>query len=274
MWIVPVIFFMLFAAQARDKKDIVHKHQFSTNKFLRAGEKLVYDGSAPRLGILGRRIGKIYLDTKSDKLVSGKRCYRVDLRLELSEVLSSIYKYGALISSVLEYKKFRFLVYSKNDQKKDEGRFEKAIVDYVDKTIYYKRYRKGQKGATSEIKMDHDVLVDPLSLIYFFRALDFKGHSGQTFTFHIFNRGKILKVSIDYVRTQIEINKKKRTVIHIKPSKATRGALIRKRDVELYLDPETRIPLLIRILGIPIVGRLELELAESNSPALKLKREK
>ncbi len=51
---------------------------------------------------------------------------------------------------------------------------------------------------------------------------------------------------------------------------ATKGAIIRKRDMELFLEAKTKIPLIIKIMGIPVLGRLELELDGSNHPLLKL----
>jgi len=231
-----------------------------TAKFLKNGETLTYMGSAPRLSILGENIGSITITTKEDKLISKKKCFKINLVLKLSKAISGIYTYGALISSVLEYNNFRFLVYTKNDRKKDMSQFEKALVDYDEKNMQYMRYRQDQKITPITIPTPYKEMIDPLSLIYYLRTLDLSKVSGNTKKFTLFNRGRISPITLNYRRTTITLNKKKVPVIHIKPSKATKGSIIRKRDVELYLDPATKIPLLIKILGIPVIGSLELKL--------------
>lgn len=241
-----------------------------TTDFLTSNEKLVYKGSAPRLGLLGKGIGFISLNTVEDKLVSGEKCFKINLSLELSKSISGIYQYGAALSSVLDSRLFRSLIYYKNDQKGDESRFEKAVIDYDGHKIYYRKYGKGQTGSSVEIEDAHSVLLDPLSLIYYLRTLVWDKKVGQSEAFYLFNRGKVAKVVIDYQLVDQVISGQKVQVIHIKPSAATKGALISKRDVELFLDPQTKIPLMIKILGIPVVGKLELVLIESNHKSLQI----
>jgi len=240
-----------------------------TSEVLTDGERLVYQGSSSRFLIFGN-LGTIILTTTKDKLISKKDGFKIEMVLELNKSMTGLYSFGTKMSSTLDYSLFRSLAFNKIDLKNEDQRFEKAIFDYVDNEILYKRYRNLEKKEFESLKNTEKIIQDPLSLIYFLRTLCFDNNKGSSSEVILFSRGKTVKISMDYELLEMEILGKKRKVIHIKPSKVTQGTLISKRDIELYLDPETKIPLLIKILGVPIVGNLELFLSSSNHSKLKI----
>ena len=240
-----------------------------TSEVLTDGERLVYKGSSSRFIIFGN-LGTIILTTTKDKLISKKDGFKIEMVLELDKNMTGLYSFGTKMSSTLDYSLFRSLAFNKIDLKNKDQRFEKAIFDYDDNEILYKRYRNLEKKEFESQKNTEKIIQDPLSLIYFLRTLRFDDNKGSASGVTLFSRGKTTPISMDYESLEMEILGKKRKVIYIKPSKITQGTLISKRDIELYLDPDTKIPLLIKILGVPIVGNLELFLSSSNHSKLKI----
>ncbi|MBF0198610.1 MAG: DUF3108 domain-containing protein [Planctomycetes bacterium] len=243
----------------------------STSAYLIDGETLTYSGSAPNLLFIGANAGKVTL--KTSKIRSPGEYledWQIKLDLDLSGKIRWAYNYDASLSSIVDDKVFKFLKYNKKDGQPSRRREETYLASYEKKQVVSHYVHPDKTKSTKELAFTEESLTDPLSLLYYLRTLSYDKKEGVTPPFKIFNRGKITEVSLDYKYTTSRQRRSRKKVIHIKPSQATRGTIIRKRDVEIFLDPETKIPLRINILGIPVIGKLVLELKSSNHPKLKL----
>lgn len=229
------------------------------------GEKLVY--AAKWTGVPA---GEITLGTSK-----GKDDHWVfTMTAKTNSFWSMVYKVRDTVTSTVDLTPFRSHDYYKDAHQGSRHILEKVHIDYEKREVRRSKQKISANEKAHWIKVPleeyHDVVLDPLSMIYGIRNFSFLDPKElKESQFYVYASKGIYDLNFELIGemnydSQLFGNRK---VWHLKPSAEYEGSLVSKGTLELWVDCATGVPLKI-LFNIP-VGWATLELTESNRSDLR-----
>lgn len=221
---------------------------------LKPGEKLVYSVRWMKLPV-----GKAVLHVKDIIDVDGTPAYQITTYTKANRLIRLIYKVDDKVTSYVAVEGFRPLKFQKRLR---EGRRKKdELIDFdwerKEATYYEGKGEKQKKRRTIPIT---EGTQDTLSCIYFLRSLPLQ--IGKECTMRVATEKKCWDVVITPIKkTKINLrNAGKFDALLIEPTVDFEGLFVHDRKLRIWLEEETKIPLMM-VADIPI-GSIVLVLSE------------
>jgi hypothetical protein len=239
---------------------------------IKDGEELVY--SATWTGVPA---GEISMDTVKIPRY-GDEIYEFRLKAETNSFWSMVYRVRDKIHSRINLKEGRSYYYYKDVRQGRRHLEEKTTINYDGLKIIHSKqnFSAKEKAHIKEHKMDpekHKLILDPLSMIYALRAIDFSKLDQQSekdkLKFIVFAGKGLYDLEFE-VKKEEKVNLKafeERDVWLLEPSAAYKGGIVDAGRLQIWLDKKTGIPLKL-MFHIP-VGWATLELRECNNSEIK-----
>lgn len=239
---------------------------------IKDGEKLVY--AATWTGVPA---GEISMDTVKIPRY-GDDIYEFRLKAETNSFWSMVYRVRDTIHSRINLKEQRSYYYYKDVRQGRRHLEEKTTINYDGLKIIHSKqnFSAKEKAHIHEHELDpekHQVIFDPLSMIYALRAVDFSKIDQQKekdkLKFVVFAGKGLYNLEFE-VKKEEELDIKtfeKREVWLLEPTAAYEGGIVDAGRLQIWLDKETGIPLKL-MFHIP-VGWATLELRECNNLDIK-----
>jgi len=236
---------------------------------LTVGEKLIYE-----IRVSGVPAGKTCLEVrKTESIGNGKEAWVVGLETRSNRAASFMYDVRDQARAQIDVKggfsrSFSINIKEGDMQTREEIEFKYDIGDMM---ATYMRPRSDGEWRTHKIPLTGKVL-DPLSAIYYLRALDLKtAKNGELLYLPICTDRRVWNTRLKITERRIaeDVGELKgREVVCIVPDAEFKGLFERKGPMKIWVDVATGIPLRMTC-EIPI-GPAEVILSEfSNSPLNK-----
>jgi len=225
------------------------------------GESLVY--AAKWTGVPA---GEVTLNTTKKE---GDQ-WEFSLSAKTNSFWSMVYKVRDAVTSTVSLTPFRSHHYFKNALQGARHIEEKVEIDYTKREVRRSRQKllaKKEEPSSITLPMEkqHEVILDPLSMIYGIRQFSFLDPKElEKSQFHVFANKGIYELHFELIEA-LNYNSQlfgERKVWHLKPSAEYEGSLVSSGTLELWVDCLTGVPLKI-LFNIP-VGWASLELIETN----------
>lgn len=239
---------------------------------IKDGEKLEY--AATWTGVPA---GEISMDTVKIPRY-GEDIFEFRLKAETNSFWSMVYRVRDTIHSRINVKEGRSYYYYKDVRQGRRHLEEKTTINYDGLKIIHSKqnFSAKEKAHIHEYELDpkkHEIVYDPLSMIYALRAVDFSKLDQKTekqkMKFQVFAGKGLYELEFE-VKGEEELDLKtfeKRKVWLVEPSAAYEGGIVDAGRLQIWLDKETGIPLKL-MFHIP-VGWATLELRECSNTDLK-----
>jgi len=223
------------------------------------GERLTYS-----IRCLGMPAGQATLEVAGKEEVAGRSCIRVAYLCRSNRFASRFYKVlnsgGSLIDAAEGYS-HRYTLSREEGPNKTEERIE---IDPLEMIAYHECTRPGGE-VTSQAVLLPGKVHDPLSCLYAVRDLDLAPGRTAKITVAAGGRNWVLALEV-LAREEIDVSGLgPRSALKIRPIAAFPGLFVRKGGLLVWLDEETKVPLLMTV-DIPI-GAIKVSLGKfENSP--------
>lgn len=233
---------------------------------LRVGEKLTYAVYWMKMPV-GRGVTHVKAITEID----GELVYQLVSYTKANKFIRLFYKVDDRITSYVTVDGFRPLRFEKKLEEGKRKKEETIEFDWEKKTAtYYKGIGKNRKKRkTISIKENTQ---DPLSCMFFLRSMQMKVGEERIMT--VSTGKKSWDVSVKPVgKTKLKIrNVGTFNVLCLEPTVDFEGLFVHDRKLTIWLDEETKIPLMV-LADIPI-GSIKLILCDVENTEEKEKGEK
>jgi hypothetical protein len=231
---------------------------------LTVGERLTYD-----LKWAGVPAGQSVLSVRWRREFEGRPVVRVECETHSNRFVSTVgdYPVDDLAFSLIDVEGgfSRLFEMEKNEDKIHET--EHIRFDYEAGIATYERRQTGafQPRSFKTVQLSGPV-QDPLSCVYYFRGLDLAPGTRVEMPVHTARRQWALVVDC-LGREEIDVpGFGTRTCIRVEPSMSFPGLFVRKGRMTIWVDEETRIPVLMHV-DVPI-GSVTATLSGAENAAL------
>lgn len=232
---------------------------------LKPGERLVYSVRWMKVPV-----GKAVLHVKDMTEVNGKSAYHLIAYTRANRIIRLFYKVNDRITSYVEADSFRPLKFEKRLREGKRKKDEKIDFDWEKKEAVYLEFR-GSKQKKRRIIPIVEGAQDALSCLYFLRGLPLE--MGKECALKVVTEEKCWDLVIKPIKkTKVKLRKLgKFNALLIEPIVDFEGLFVHDRKLRIWLDEETKIPL-VMLADIPI-GSIRLVLCGVENTAEKEKDE-
>lgn len=232
---------------------------------LKPGEKLVYSVYWMKVPV-----GRAVLHVKDMTEVDGKSAYHITAYTRANRIIRLFYKVDDRITSYVEVDGFRPLKFEKQLREGKRKKDERIDFDWEKKEAIYLEF-KGSKQKKRKIMPLVEGAQDVLSCLYFMRGL--RMEVGKECAIKVITEEKCWNLVIKPIKkTKVKLRKLgKFDALLIEPIVDFEGLFVHDRKLQIWLDEETKIPLII-LADIPI-GSIRLVLRSVENTVEKKKDE-
>jgi nicotinamide mononucleotide adenylyltransferase len=218
------------------------------------GEKISYI-----VTLVGVPAGRAVMETVSLVEINGRKAYRMKVTARSFDALDKLYPVKNDIETIIDAETYIPYMFRKSLRQGKKRRREYIKFDYKKGTAAYFKKKEKDKSfkKRTEVKIEKGT-HDPLSCFCFFRTM--KLEVGKTQQISVFTGKKTWVVDVEVLKKE-----KKRvrgvgewTCYHIVPKLEFEGIFIHKGRVDLWVEEETRIPIIMQFT-LPI-GYIEVHL--------------
>ncbi len=251
------------------KKDQYPKHRDIKLK-LSAGEKLTY---AIKWGAVDAGLATLKVKRKEQLGPGGPLVWNIQCKTRSNAFVSMFYDVRDDIKTLVDVEGGFTRLF---DMNKNEGQFhatERIEFDYKAKEAKYVRVKKKAFSSSKRTKMIPlpDKVQDPLSCLYYLRGLDLKVGSEHKLTVNTSRKNWVmtLKVLREEKLDIKGLGKGKVKCLVVEPSARFQGIFVRKGKMTIWVEKQTKVPLLMKV-KIPIGSASAVLIKAQNSPLSKI----
>ncbi|MCO4792758.1 MAG: DUF3108 domain-containing protein [Bacteriovoracaceae bacterium] len=218
--------------------------------------------SVIQISYLGVTAGHIKVKVRNKVKVAGKTAYHFSAHLKSAKYYSMIYSLDDKIETYVDTRNFIPIKYSLVQRESNKSVDDLQLFDLDSKTTYfwYKRTKKGKLTKREKTSFIPGYFQDNFSALYFVRGLPLG--PGNKYTFPLVTRGKILLMTMKFVKTEtIEIMDRNTEVIKLEAEMILPGLMKKKGKVTFwYSNDEVRK--LLKFEAKVKIGSIEGELVD------------
>ena len=232
---------------------------------LKPGEKLVYSVRWTKVPV-----GRAVLHVKDMTEIDGKSAYHLAAYTRANRIIRLFYKVDDRITSYVEADSFRPMKYEKRLREGKRKKDESIEFDWEKKEAIYLEFKESKQKKRKVIPFVGEV-QDALSCLYFLRGLPLE--VGKECTIKVVTEEKCWDLVIKPIKkTKVKLRKLgKFDALLIEPTVDFEGLFVHDRKLKIWLDEETKIPLMM-LADIPI-GSIRLVLCSVENTVEKEKDE-
>lgn len=232
---------------------------------LKPGEKLIYSVRWMKLPV-----GKAVLQVRDITEINGEPVYHLTTYTKANRIIRLIYRVEDRISSYVTVDGFRPLRFKKRLREGKRKKDERIEFDWEKKeaTYYKTKHRKEIKRRTIPFP---EGIQDSLSCLYFLRSLPLE--MGKEYTMQVATERKCWNLVIKPIK-KTKINLRRLGTFNallIEPIVEFEGLFVHDRKLQIWLDEETKIPLMM-VADIPIgsISVVLIEIADTKAAIKKI----
>ena len=230
---------------------------------VRLGEKLVYE-----VRWSGIPAGRSVLLVKYKREIDGSPVFHIECRTNSNAFLDMIYPVDDRVITIVDAEEGFSHLFEMSIKEGRVERREHIRFDYEAGLAIYERFDPGpfKPRSRKAVRIDGP-LQDPLSSLYYLRELDLA--VGETVHVPVHTARRAWTLAVDVLRREeLEIPRFGRLkTLRIEPAMRFPGIFVRKGRMAVWLEEETRVPVLMHV-DIPI-GSVKVTLADTENAALK-----
>jgi hypothetical protein len=257
-------------AQTPDKED-TPKHKDIKLK-LAEGEKLTY---AVKWGAVDAGMATLSVKRKEQLGPGGPLVWNVQCKTRSNAFMSIFYEVRDDIKTLVDTEGGFTRLF---DMEQNEGNYhatERIEFDYAAmEAKYVKTTQKllEQKTRTKVISL-RDKVQDPLSCLYYIRGLDMAVGSEHKMTVNTNKKNWTMSLKVLREEEQEFSGLGKVTCLVVEPVAEFQGIFVRKGKATVWLEKQTKVPMMMRV-SIPIGSASAVLVKAENSPLSKLVADK
>jgi hypothetical protein len=235
---------------------------------LSKGEKLVY---AVKWGAVDAGMATLEVKRREQLGPGGPQVWSVRCKTRSNAFVSMFYEVRDDIKTLIDVNGGFTRLF---DMKKNEGNVhahERIEFDYKAMEATYVKTKKKlftEKKRTKIIRLP-DKVQDPLSCLYYARALDLKVGAEHQLTVNTSKKNWVMTLKVLREEKQEIKGLGKVKCLVVEPSAQFQGIFVRKGKMTVWLEKRTKIPLLMKV-KIPIGSASAVLIKAENSPLSKL----
>ena len=253
------------------KKDLYPKHRDIKLK-LTAGEKLTY---AIKWGAVDAGLATLKVKREEQLGPDGPRVWNIQCKTRSNAFVSMFYDVRDDIKTLVDVQGGFTRLF---DMDKNEGQYhatERIEFDYKAMEAKYVKTRKKAFGSKKRTKMIPlpDKVQDPLSCLYYLRGLDLKVGSEHKMTVNTSRKNWVMELKVLREEKKDIKGLGKVECLVVETSAQFQGIFVRKGKMTIWVEKQTKIPLLMKV-QIPIGSASAVLTKAENSPLSKIAKKK